>query len=219
MDDHVVQTGDDTSRNKPSQICKICEQIGTCNTRWLINMEKDSNLGLGVYIHRRDLHSLKASAVGGCGLCMFILSTVLTSYDARHAQTLSGDITQDCERSAKTKIKKIDKKRLLRRHGDELPEAIAYNLATTFKDPADLQGLDRLSKLCGNGRIILMCTIDTSLLPYNFRAVVLYPFGAFDIQDVRTPFIAGRPFELVPRIGMSELFCFAVAALIVYVLR
>lgn len=202
MADHAVQPSDDTSRNKLSQICKICEQIGTCNTRWLVNMEKDSNLGLGVYIHRRDLHSLKASAVGGCGLCMFILYTVLTSYDARHVQTLSGDIIQDCEVSAKKKIKKSDRKRLLRRHGDDLPEAMAFNLATTFKDPADLRGLDLLSKLCGNGRIILMCTIDNTILPYNFRAVVLYPFGAFDIQDVRTPFIAGLPFELVPRIGM-----------------
>lgn len=204
MTDHAIQPDDNTSPNKPSQLCKICDQIGTGNTRWLVNMEKDSDLGLGlgVYIHRRDLHSLKASATNGCGLCRFILSTVLTSHDARHVQTLSDDIIQDCEVSPKMKIKKSDIKRILRRHGDELPEAMAFNLPITFKNPADLQGLDRLAKLCGNGRIILICTTYTNLLPCNIRAVVLYPFGPLDIQDIRTPFIAGRPFELVPRIGM-----------------
>lgn len=196
----------DVPDKKLSQLCYVCDQIGTSDARWFINTQPNSQPGLGIYVHRRDLHSLRASATKGCRLCGLILSTVVNSDDARQVPTLSGDIFQDCVYSIKKRRGLTSSLRLLQKYGHKVSPATAYCLPTTFKFNEDIRGLHLLSKLCGIGRVILIGTAHTNNLPSNLRAVVLYPFGTFDYQLFRTPFIAGHPFELATRLGMEDSF-------------
>lgn len=204
MTDHAVQRLGDTAKKKTSQLCKVCDQIGTSDVRWFFS-SKNPRASLGIYIHRRDLHSVKSSALNGCRMCEFILSTVVNSDDARHEPTLNGDIVQDCQLGITTIRGIHGKKRLLEKHSHRLSRSMAYDLPTTFSRMAHIEALHLLAKLCGVGRVILIGTTYTDLLPCNLRAVVLYPFPALDVKDVRTPFIAGQPFELATSVGMKDL--------------
>lgn len=205
MTDHEVQRLEHTSQKQTSHLCKVCEQIGTSDRRWFFSTDIGTKIGLGIYIHRSDMHSVKASALNGCRMCEFILSTVVNSDDARHESTLNGDIVQDCQLGITTKGGLRGKKRLLEKHSEKLSPLIAYDLPTTFELAEDVQTLHLVSELCGIGRVVLIGIASPNTLPCHLRAVVLYPFPALDAKDVRKPFIAGQPFELATRIGMKDL--------------
>lgn len=219
MAGHAVQHLNDTSKKKTSRLCKVCEQIGTSDVRWFFSAKSDARSGLGIYIHRSDLHSVKASALNGCRMCEFILSTVVNSDDARHESTLNGDIVQDCQLGIPTGKGLLSKRRLLERYGQRLSSSMAYDLPTTFVRDTHIEALHLLAKLCGIGRVILIGTTYSDLLPCNLRAVVLYPFPALDVKDIRTPFMAGQPFELATSVGMKDLVSMAVVLLMRSILR
>lgn len=96
---------------------------------------------------------------------------------------------------------------------------MAYDLPTTFVRGTHVEALHFLARLCGDGRVILIGTTYGNLLPCNLHAVVLHPFLALDFEDVRTPFIAGQPFELATSVGMKDLVSMAVVLLIRPILR
>lgn len=214
MTGHAVQRLDDTSRKKTSQLCKVCDQIGTSDRRWFCSTDICSNVGVGIFIHRSDIHSVKASALNGCTMCKFILSTIVNGDDARDESTLNGDIFQDCQLGITTKRGLLGKKRLLAKHSEKFSLSMAHDLPTTFLRPYHRQALHLVSKFYGIGRVILLGITSPHALPWNLRAVVLYPFPTVDAKDVRTPFIAGQPFELATRIGMKNLILTTVSFLI-----
>lgn len=208
MADHVTHLLDDdddydtyTSRKEGSQLCKICDQIGTTDSRWLINTENKAELGIGIYIHRRDLHSLKSSALNECRLCQLILSTVMNSDDARRAEMISGENFQDSGLVLGTEKSLPGRKRLLQEHQHDLSSSLPIALGNLEAT----QGLHRISELCGKGRVLLIGNDWLNDIPGNLRAVVLYPFGAFDTRDAHEPFVTGLPFELATGYGMKTV--------------
>lgn len=189
---------DDLSQKEASRLCKVCNQIGTSDTRWLINTKNEDQSSLDIYIHRRDWNSLKDSAVNGCRLCQLILSTVVNSDASRNLQRIIDEVFQDCvSGSQRTSIPQ--------EHGRGLSSDLAYLLPTAFKNLEVTYGLHRLSQLCGNGRVLLIRTGSANTLPASLRAVVLWLSGAFDIRDAYKPFVTGLPLELVTGLGMRTI--------------
>lgn len=205
MTEHEAQLVDDTSHKKSSRLCKVCDQIGRSDARWFFGTEDDSRPGLAIYIHRRDLHSLKASALKRCRMCQFLLSTLVDSKEARGVPEITGDVVMSSAFSGRKKTQVADRELFLGRHGYDISPASAYFLPKVVEDTGEGQGLQLLSNLCGKGRVVLVGTSYASLLPFNLRAAIYYPFGAFESQ-VHTPFVTGLPFELATGIGMRNLF-------------
>lgn len=193
---------DNASQKEGSRLCKICDQIGRSDVRWLINTK--IRFGIGIYLHRRDLHSLKTSALNECRLCQLILSTVVDSDDARKAEMIIGESFRDCELILGAKMSLSERERLLQESRQEssfLPTCFPIVLRNLDAS----QGLHRLSELCGNGRVLLIGKDWPSVIPDNLRAVVLYPFGAFDTRDAHEPFVTGLPFELATGHGTRNV--------------
>lgn len=205
MNYHGAQLLDDPSHKTSSRLCKVCHQIGTSDSRWFFGTIDDSRPGLAIYIHRRDMHSLKASALKGCMLCQFLLSALVNSDETRRVPTITGDVVVSSALSVRKETQVADRELLLGIHGSEISPASAYFLPTILEDAGETQGLHLLSKLCGKGRVVLVGTSYASLLPFNLRAAIYYPFGAFGVQ-VHTPFLTGLPFELATGIGTRSLF-------------
>lgn len=204
MSNDTVQPLKSVSREKIAQLCEVCDQMGTSDARWFTQKPEGSNFSLTIYIHRPDLRSLKASALEGCKMCQFLLETIENSYDARHTQTIHGDIVSNSEPSVKTKVTVADRKKLLQKYSEELSTDLTRMLPRNLKnDTEGKQMLDLLSELCGHGRVLLIGVRPNSWLPNNLRAVVLYPFGASEIQDLQTPFIATPYLELATSLGME----------------
>lgn len=206
MADRVTQLLDDddeyTSRKEGSRLCKICDQIGMSDARWLINTENKVDLGIGIYIHRRDLRSLKSSALNECRLCQLILSTVVNSDDAQKSEMISCEDFQDSGLFLGTKKSLSGRKRPLQEHRHEF---LSYLLPIALGNLEATQGLHRLSELCGKERVLLIGTGWLNAFPDDLRAVVLYPFGAFDTRDAHEPFVTGLPFELATDHGMRNI--------------
>lgn len=206
MSDGPVQPFKDMPQKKIPQLCKVCDQIGTKETRWVFRNAEDSEPSLNIYIHRPDLRSLKASALKGCEMCQFLLWTIEQSYDAIHVQTIDGDIVGNSEPSVRTKMRVSDRKNLLQKHSEELRLEILGRPPTELKNnPVAKQALNFLSEVCGPGRVILIGSHHAHMLPNALRAFVLYPFGASDIQDLQTPVITGLLFELATSLGIRIL--------------
>lgn len=191
---------DDTSHKEGSRLCKICDQIGMSDARWL-----KVRHGIRIYIHRRDLHSLKSSALNECRLCQLILSTVVNSDDAENAAIISGDNSRDSGLILGTKKSLFGDKRLPQAHRHDSSLLFRYFLPIALREFEAIQGLNRLSELCGKGRVLLIDKDWPDVLPDDLRAVVLYPFGAFDSQDAHKPFVTGLPFELATDYGMRNV--------------
>lgn len=187
---------DDLSQNKSSRLCKVCDQIGTSDARWLINTELKAQSSLDIYIHRRDLTSLNWSALSGCRLCQLILSTVVNSNDSQNVEKISGEIIQSSVSWGP---------QILQEPSLELSSDLEDLLPTALKNLEVTQGIHRLSQLCGKGRVLLIRTGLPNILPVCLRAVVLYPFGTFDIRDAYKPFITGLPLELATGPGMRNI--------------
>lgn len=207
MADHVPHLLDDddddyTSRKEESRLCKICDQIGTSDARWLINTENKVQLGIGIYIHRRDLHSLRSSALNECRLCQLILSTIVNNDDTRKAEMISSEFFQGSGLAHWTEMSLSDRKCLLHEYRHELSSILPYFLPIALGNLIATQGLHRLSELCGKGRVLLIGNDWLNVIPGNLHAVVLYPFGAFDIRAAHKPFITGLPFEFATSHGM-----------------
>jgi hypothetical protein len=202
----------DMSQSSVSRCCKVCDQIGTSDARWFIRTEEDSKPGLAIYIHHPDLRSLRASALKGCCLCEFILSTIVNSDCAKHIPTVDGDIVENSEQSRRTGKKAAKRKRLLQKHSHQLSSAIACKSLAVLERTGEIKDLHLLSTLCGHGRVVLIGTVYPGCLPWDLRAVVLYPFGAIEIADIHTLFIMGKRFDLAPDIGMIKIIplCFVV---------
>lgn len=218
MADHAVPLLADIARKKTRRLCKVCDQIGTSDARWFTNTQFDSERGLGIYIHRRDLHSLKGSALRGCSLCQFILSTIVNSDDVRHMSTFNGDNIQDCAFSLSTRMKVADRKQLLQTHGHEVSPMIAFGKPTLLKSSALILGMHLLSNLCGHGRVVLVGAPTAGALPNSLRAFVLHPFGPrpFDNLDVTTPFITGQYFELATCLSKKDFRFYKAVVLLIF---
>lgn len=205
MSKDKVQPLQDVSQNKTAQLCEVCDQIGTSDARWFTQKAEGSNFSLTIYIHRPDLHSLKTSAVEGCKMCQFLLQTIENSYDAKNTQTIDGDIVKNSEPSVNTKMTVADMKKLLQEYSEELSPHLTSLLPRILKnDSQGKQMLDLLSDVCGDGRVLLIGVRPKGWLLNNLRAFVLYPFGAADKQDLKTPFIATSYLELATSLGMRN---------------
>lgn len=204
---HLLDDDDDdySSRREGSRLCKICDQIGTSDARWLINKENKGELRIGIYVHHRDLHSLKSSALNECRLCQLILSTVVNSDDARKAEMISGENFQDSELVLETRKSLSGRKRRFQEHPHEVSSLLPYFLPEALGNLEATQGLHRLSELCGKGRVLLVGEDWLNVFPSDLVAVVLNPFGAFETRDAHTPFVMGLPFELAIDHGMRNV--------------
>lgn len=202
LDDDDDDDDDNTSQKEVSRLCKICNQIGTSDARWLVNTNSKHTYGTRIYVHRRDLHSLKSRALNECRLCQLILSTVLNSADAGKAAKIGGEKFQDCMLLLGTEKPLSGSKR--RRH--KLSPNFPRRVSTALKDIESAQRLHRLSELCGKGRLLLIGTDWPRVLPGNLRAVVLYPSGALDNRDSYRPFITGLEFDFATAPGTWNFF-------------
>lgn len=205
MSNDTAQPLKSEPQRKIAQLCEVCHQIGTSDARWFTQKAEVSHFSLTIYIHHPDLLCLKTSALKGCPMCQFLLRTIENSYDAKNAPTIDGDIVKNSEPSVKTEMTVADRKKLLQEYSEELSPYLTSLLPRNLKN--DTQGkemLDYLSSICGDGRVLLIGVRPKSWLLNNLRAFVLYPFGAADIQDLKTPFIATPYLELATSLGMRN---------------
>lgn len=140
-------------------------------------------------------------------MCQFLLRTIENSYDARNTQTIDGDIVKNSETSVNTDMTVAEMKEFLQQYSEKLglsPYLTSLLPRNLKNDTQGKEMLDHLSYICGDGRVLLIGDRPKSRLPNNLRAFVLYPFGAADIQDLKTPFIATPYLELATSLGMRN---------------
>lgn len=187
---------DDLSLNEASRLCRVCDEIGTSDTRWLINKKIEDQSSLEIYIHRRDLKSLKDSAVNGCRLCQLIFSTVMNSNASRNSQRIGDEIIQD---------RVSGRQRFPQEYSLEISPDVAYILPAVFDNLEIFNTLRRLSQLGVKERVLLIRAGLANTLPVSLRAVVLWPSDAFDIRGAPKAYVTGLPLKLATGPGKRNI--------------